>query len=384
MNPALDPAVAARTVIWGGLLLGLVLGAVGQATRFCVRGAIDDWVRLRQPGRLVSWLLAIGVAALSVQALIGLQLFDASRTVAWGRNFMWMSALAGGAVFGFGMILAGGCPQRSLVKAGSGDLKALVTLVVTAIAAAMTLRGAFAGWRVEYLDRWQLALATPQDVGSIAATALPIPAAAFRWLAVVALLAVAGYAAWRQRAQLRRGHWVGGLALGLLVPLAFFLTGAVGFIPEHPQTLEAAWMGTQSRRPEGLSFAAPLAHSLDLLTLWSDRSTVASFGVVLALGVLAGSFASAKVRGDFRLLSFDSPRELLSHLAGAVMMGFGGVTALGCSIGQGLTGLALLSLGSVFAVAGIVAGAVLAIRWRARGARAAGGAAGLREAGSLR
>lgn len=384
MNTALDPATAARTVIWGGLLLGLVLGAVGQASRFCVRGAIDDWVRLRQPGRLVSWLLAIAVAAVAVQALIGLQLFDARRTVAWGSNLMWLSALAGGAVFGFGMILAGGCPQRSLVKAGSGDLKAVVTLVVTAIAALVTLRGAFAGWRVDYLDRWQLALATPQDIGSIAASALPLPAAAFRWTAVAALLAVAAFAAWRHRAQLRRGHWLGGIAVGLLVPLAFFLTGAIGFIPEHPETLEAAWMGTQSRRPEGLSFAAPLAHSLDLLTLWSDKSTVASFGVLLALGVIAGSFASARLRGDFRLLSFDSPRELSSHLAGSVLMGFGGVTALGCSIGQGLTGLALLSLGSVFTVAGIVAGAVAAIRWRARGQRVDAAARGLREASSLR
>ena len=364
MNSALDPAVAVRTVVWGGLLLGLVLGAVGQASRFCVRGAIDDWVRLHQPGRLVSWLLAIAVAAVAVQALIGLELFDARRTVAWGSNLMWLSALVGGAVFGFGMILAGGCPQRSLVKAGSGDLKALVTLVVTAIAALMTLRGAFAGWRVDYLDRWNLALATPQDIGSMAATALPLPAGAIRAIAVVALLAAAAYAAWRHRGELRRAHWLGGIAVGLLVPLAFLLTGTVGFIPEHPETLEAAWMGTQSRRPEGLSFAAPLAHSLDLLTLWSDKSTVATFGVLLALGVMAGSFASAWLRGDFRLLSFESPHELLSHLAGSVMMGFGGITALGCSIGQGLTGLALLSVGSATAVAGIVAGAVLAIRWR--------------------
>ena len=73
MTTAFDPATAARTVIWGGLVLGLVLGAVGQATRFCVRGAIDDWVRLRQPGRLVSWLLAIAVAALAVRAAMGMQ-----------------------------------------------------------------------------------------------------------------------------------------------------------------------------------------------------------------------------------------------------------------------------------------------------------------------
>ncbi|HWI82161.1 YeeE/YedE family protein [Ramlibacter sp.] len=364
MKTPLDPATAVHYVTWGGLLLGLVLGAAGQASRFCVRGAIDDLLTLRRPGRLLSWLLAVAIAALFVQALVSLHLFDARKTIAWSANFVWASYLVGGAIFGFGMILAGGCPQRSLVKAGSGDLKSVVTLVVTAVAALMTLRGAFAPWRVDLLDRWSLPLATPQDLGSIAATALPLAPSTLRWVLVVAVLALAGAAAWRQRAQMDRGHWLGGLAVGLLVPAAFLLTGALGFVPEHPETLEPAWLGTQSHRPEGLSFVAPLANSLDLLTMWTDKATVATFGVLLVVGVLAGSFASARLRGDFRLQSFQDPRELARYLAGSVLMGFGGVTALGCSVGQGLTGLALLSAGALLAVAGIVGGAVLAIRLR--------------------
>jgi uncharacterized protein len=365
MTP-LAPDTAARTVLWGGLVLGLVLGAAGQASRFCVRGAIDDMATLRRPGRLLSWMLAVAVAMLLVQALIALKLFDAARTIAWGSNFVWVSYLAGGAIFGFGMILAGGCPQRSLVKTGSGDLKSLVTLVVTAIAAAMTLRGAFAGWRVNLLDRFSVALPTPQDLGSLASSTLPVPAVAVR--AVLALVVVAAVLAiaWRHRGAMNRGHWIGGIAVGLMVPLAFLLTGLLGFIPEHPDTLEPAWMGTASHRPEGVSFVSPLANSLDLLTLWTDKSTLASFGVLLALGVLAGSFVSARLRGDFKLQSFQNPRELMSYFVGSVLMGFGGVTALGCSVGQGLTGLAMLSAGAVLAVAGIVAGALAAIRWRDR------------------
>lgn len=123
-----------------------------------------------------------------------------------------------------------------------------------------------------------------------------------------------------------------------------------------------AWLGTYSRRPEGLSFAAPLAHSLDLLTLWTDKSTVATFGVMLSLSVLAGSFASAKWRREFKIESFRTPRELGSHIAGGLLMGFGGITAVGCSIGQGVTGLAMLSAGAIVAVAGIVAGALLALK----------------------
>jgi uncharacterized protein len=366
MTTPLTPDTAAHLVLGGGLLLGLVLGATGQASRFCVRGAIDDMASLRRPGRLLSWLLAIGVAMLLVQALIALKLFDAGKTIAWGGNFVWLSYLVGGAIFGFGMILAGGCPQRSLVKTGTGDLKSLVTLVVTALAAAMTLRGAFAGWRVNLLDRFSVQLAGPQDLGSLAASTMPLSGVVVRCvLSLVVVAAVVGLA-WRQRAAMTRSQWIGGIVVGLMVPLAFLLTGAIGFIPEHPDTLEPAWMGTASHRPEGVSFVSPLANSLDLLTLWTDKSTVATFGVMLALGVLAGSFVSAKVRGDFKLQSFQHPRELLSYFVGSVLMGFGGVTALGCSIGQGLTGLAMLSAGAVLAVAGIVGGALAAIRWRDR------------------
>lgn len=361
MSNDLDPANLARLVVGGGLLLGLALGVVGQASRFCVRGALADWVIFKGPARLVSWLLAVAVAALAVQGLISAGVFDATRTLAWNERFLWLSYLVGGAIFGFGMMLAGGCPQRSLVKAGSGNLKSMVTLVIAAIAALMTLRGAFAGLRVQGLDTWALSLGGPQDLGSVLSRLAAIAAGAVRWTVVLALLAGAFALAWRVRAVLDRGHWLGGIAVGLLVAGAFYVTGHLGFIAEHPETLEAAWVGTQSRRPEGLSFAAPLAHGLDLLTLWTDKNTVATFGVMLTVGVLAGSFASARLRGEFHLESFRTPQELGLHVAGGVLMGFGGITAAGCSIGQGVTGLAMLSLGAVLAVAGMAAGARLAL-----------------------
>lgn len=361
MSIAATPATLAQAVVWGGLVLGLVLGAVGQSTRFCVRGAIADWVQLRSPGRLVSWLLAVAVGAIAVQGLVSAGAFDATRTIGWGERFPWLSYLVGGGLFGYGMILAGGCPQRCLVKAGSGNLKALLTLVLVAIASLMTLRGAFAPLRASGLDAFANTLAGSQDLGAVLARSLSLPAALLRWLVTGAVTAGVLVLAWRVRAQLKPAHWIGGIAVGLLVAAAFYLTGHVGFIAEHPETLEPAWLGTQSKRPEGLSFAAPLAHALDLLTLWTDKSTVATFGVTLALGVLLGAFASARLRGDFRLESFQTPRELGAHAAGAVLMGFGGVTALGCSLGNGVTGLALLSSGSLLAVAGICAGARLAL-----------------------
>lgn len=367
-----DPASLAQIVLWGGLALGLVLGAAGQASRFCVRGAIADWVVFRTPGRALSWLLAVAVAALGTQAAISLQLFDATRTLPWSNSFLWLSHLVGGLVFGFGMILASGCPQRNLVKAGSGNLRALVVLLVAAVVAAMTLRGLFALPRVNLLDAMGVQLQGSQDLGSVGARLLGLPAAVLRWVLVAALAVLALVLVLRHRAALGGKLLVGSIVVGLLVPAAYLLTGQVGFLPEHPETLEAAWLGTQSRRPEGLTFAAPLAHTLDLLTLWSDKAMVPTFGVVLALGVLLGSFASARLRGEFKLESFESARDLVTHMAGAVLMGFGGITAIGCSIGQGLTGLAMLSAGAVLTVAGLVAGAVLALRTKAGWAAARG------------
>lgn len=361
-----SPTALANLVVGGGLLLGILLGVVGQATRFCVRGAIADWVIFRGPARLVSWLLAVGVGAVCVQVLISAGLLDAGRTVAWADRLLWLSYMVGGALFGYGMILSGGCPQRCLVKAGAGDLKAAAALVVVAIVALMTMRGAFSGLRTHYLDSVSLALAGPQDLGGILSRVTGMSAGALRWTLSALLLGTAMTYALRVRRMLDVAHWVGGIGVGLLLGAALFLTGGIGFLAEHPETLEPAWLGTQSRRPEGLSFSAPLAGALDLLTLWSDRATVITFGVAVVLGVLIGSHISARWRGEFRLESFKTPQELTSHTAGAVLMGFGGVTALGCSVGNGVTGLALLSSGSALAVAGIVAGAWLALHVQSR------------------
>ncbi|MEY8876552.1 MAG: YeeE/YedE family protein [Leptothrix sp. (in: b-proteobacteria)] len=370
MTFPLSPEAATQAVIWGGLPLGGALGAVAQSTRFCTMGALSDWFTYGGTARLMMWLLAIAVAATGSIGLIEVGWLDASQAVAWSARFLWLSYLVGGLLFGYGMVLASGCPQRSLVKAGAGNLKAWVTLLVAAVVSQMTLRGLFAVPRVEWLDAVSLTLAGPQDFGSMLARAwpfgAPLAAGSVRLLVLAVLLLAAAALLWRQRAMLDLGHWVGGALVGLLVPLAWALTGHVGFFAEHPDTLEPAWLGTASHRPEALTFAAPLAHSLDLLTLWSDRNLGVTFGVTLTLGVLLGSAVAALWRREFRIESFRDSRDLGDHLLGGVLMGFGGVTAMGCSIGQGLTGIALLSTGAVLALAGIVAGTWLALGLQSR------------------
>lgn len=371
MTLPLTADAATHTVVWGALILGMLLGAFGQASRFCVRGAIADWFIYGGRARMMVWVLVVLVAAVGTQALIGLGLFEASRTTAWSDRFLWASYLVGGLIFGYGMVLAAGCPQRSLVKAGAGNLKAIVTLVVAAVAAQMTLRGVFAEARSKTVDAWGAQLPGSQDIGSLAAQLLPASAGTLRAVAVVVLVALGAAWLWRRRADLSALEWTAGIVIGLLVPAAWLLTGLLGYLPEHPDTLEPAWQGTQSRRPEALTFTAPVAHTMDLLTFWTDKNTRLSFGVMLTVGVLLGSHLSARARGEFRVESFGNATELRDHLLGGLLMGIGGVTAVGCSVGQGVTGLAMLSAGAVLAVAGIGAGALLALRAQVRQAESA-------------
>lgn len=367
MTLPLGPADITLSVLWAGALIGIALGVVAQSTRFCTMGALADWFTFGSSARLMMWVLAVAVAATGSMLLISNGWLDATRALPWSERFLWLSYAVGGMLFGAGMVLASGCPQRSLVKAGAGNLKAWFTLLVVGVTAQMSLRGVLAPPRVNGLDAAGVQLAHPQDIGSMLAPALGAPAATLRWITLLVLLLAAALLLWRARAGMDRSHWLGGLGVGLLVPCAWAATGHLGFLAEHPETLEAAWLGTASRRPEALTFTAPLAYSLDLLTLWTDRNTTLSFGVAVALGVVAGSAASALWRREFRVESFRSTDDLLTHTLGGVLMGFGGVTAVGCSIGQGISGVSLLSAGSFIALAGIVLGTWLALRvqaWR--------------------
>ncbi|MGA0611929.1 YeeE/YedE family protein [Caldimonas sp. KR1-144] len=349
-----------------GFAIGLAFGAVAQHTRFCTMGAIADRINFGDGTRLRQWVLAAVVALLGTQALIAAGTLDLSASFYVGAKLTWLSHLLGGTLFGFGMVLASGCGSRNLVRAGAGSLKAVVVVLVLGLAAQMTMRGAFAPLRVETLDAVALTLAGPQDLPSWLARATTASAGLWR-VALAALVAVAaGVWLWRDAAfRGDRAAQLGGAAIGLLVVAAWWSTARLGFVPEHPQTLEPAWPATDSRRPEAMSFVAPVANTLTLLTLWSDKGTTLSFAIALVLGVPLGSAAVALATRSFRWEGFRDAGDLSHHLVGAVLMGFGGVTALGCTVGQGLSGLSLMAPGAALACAGFGIGAALALRYQA-------------------
>ncbi len=352
-------------VLVGGFVLAAAFGAIAQRTHFCTMGAVSDIVVMGDWTRMRMWLLAIGVAMVGFNMMVWLGWVDPANSLYGGTRFMWLSALVGGAMFGFGMVFASGCASKTLVRVGGGNLKALVVAIVLGLTAIATLKGLPAVARVASVDAVYITLPAQQDLPSLASHAFGVPKGAIT-LALGALMG-GGLIAWAlARPEGRRGETLlAGLGIGLIVVAVWWLSGVLGFVAEDPNTLEPAFLATNSRRMESFSFVAPVGYALDLLMVFSDASNRLTLGIVAVVGMVAGSAAQALASGQFRWEAFRGVQDTADHLMGATLMGIGGVTALGCTIGQGISGVSTLGLTSFVALAAILAGAVAALRLQA-------------------
>lgn len=353
-----------RTVLWAAFGLSVLFGAIVQRTQFCTMGAVADVVNMGDWTRLRMWALAIGVAMLGFNGMVALGWIQARHSVYAEPQLLWLSHALGGLLFGFGMVLASGCGSKALVRIGGGSLKALVVFAVLGLVSYATLRGVLAVARVASVDTVVLALPAGQDLPSLVswATGWPLPPTALG----LALLVGGGLVGFALATPEGRSAEVlsTGLGIGAAVVAMWWVSGRVGHLAEHPVTLDEVFVGTSTRRMESLTFVAPVAYTLDWLILFSDRNKVLSTGIVSVLGVVVGSAAVALARRRFRWEGFAGTEDTANHLVGAALMGVGGVTALGCTVGQGLSGVSTLSLGSFIALAGIVAGALAALRYQ--------------------
>jgi uncharacterized membrane protein YedE/YeeE len=364
--PEIDPILMAQRVLWLAFALGGVFGAVARQTHFCTMGAVADIVTMGDWSRMRMWVLAIAVAILGFNGMAALGWVSAANSIYAGPRLAWLSLAVGGAMFGFGMVIASGCGSRNLVRLGGGNLKSLVVLVVLAVTAFATLKGITATLRVATLDRVVLEMPRGQDLPSLlaAATGLALPQAA-GWLGAAAGLALLGWVLARPEG--RRGEvWLGGLGVGAVIVGLWWVSGRYGHLAEDPRTLEEAFLATNSHRMEALSAVSPVAYALEWLLYFSDASMHLTLGIVAVAGIVAGSLLVALWRRDFRLEGFASASDTAHHLAGGALMGVGGVLALGCTIGQGLSGVSTLSLGSALALAAIVGGARLGLLYQER------------------
>ncbi len=351
-------------------LLSALAGWLFHRSHFCTMGAISDWVIMGDTSRAKQWALALAVAIWGFGGMASLGWISPANTIYANTQLPWLSLLLGGAFFGSGMVLGSGCTSKSLVRLGGGNLKSLVVLMAMGISALATLRGLTAVWRVNSIDllTWDTGTGPfgGQWLGHV--TGLSQPWA--RGVAACVVSALLLLWVFKGHRTLDRLAVLSGVGIGAIVVGLWWVSGVLGHVPEHPETLEPMFLATTSGRMESMSLTTPVAYWWDAFMYFSDGSKRVSSGMVMVLGLLMGAFCSAQWQGTFRWEGFTQTADLGWHLLGGTLMGVGAVMAMGCSIGQGLSGLSTLSLGSALAVIGIVLGAVFTLQWQMHRAQA--------------
>ncbi len=304
-----------------GLITGTVFGIAAQRSRFCLRAAVVEFARGSMGDKLAVWLLTFSTALVWVQGAQLLGLFDAANARMMAVPGSWSGAIIGGLMFGAGMVLANGCSGRLLVLAATGNLRSVISGLIFAVVAQMSLSGILSPWRDRLAALWITEGGRNMDLLS----ALNLPRASGLILGLaIALLALE--LARRNRIGLPRLVFASGV--GFAVALGWVLTFALSNVAFEPVQVESA------------TFTGPSAHTL---MVFLERPAVVDFDVGLIAGVFAGALIAAAWGRELKFQGFEGPTPMRNAMIGAALMGFGGMLAGGCAIGAGVTG------GSIFA-----------------------------------
>ena len=369
--------------LWATFAIALVMGAVVNKTNFCTMGAVSDWVNMGDTGRFRAWLLAIAVAILGVVGLEYFGLVDPGSAFPPYRagQLIWAENLLGGVLFGVGMTLASGCGNKTLVRLGAGNIKSLMVAAVIAVIAYFMVnpfpgsdQTLFTVLFYDWIRPLAVDLGASQDLGSLLMRGDPLTGR----LVIGLILGIILLGIVFRSADFRRSfdNILGGLVVGLAVLGAWYVTSNIAIDLDGEeyslQSYAQQWdfladssegkpADTRPLAPQSFTFINPMGQTLGYASA-GFHETYLTFGVMALLGVIAGSFLWALLSRSFRFEWFASLRDFLNHLVGAVLMGFGGVLALGCTIGQGITGISTLAIGSFIAFGGIVLGSALTMK----------------------
>ncbi len=371
-------------LLWATFAIALVMGAAVNKTNFCTMGAVSDVVNMGDWSRMRAWLFAIAVALLGVTVLEASGLLTLSQTFPpyRGGSLAWIENLLGGLIFGVGMTLASGCGNKCLIRIGGGNIKSLMVLVIIGVIAYFmtnpfpgsdnTLYSLlFYGWT----NPMAINLGAGQDLGNVLA-GTEGAATARTWIGAVLAIAVLAFV-WKSAAF--RGSFdniLGGLIVGLAVLAFWYVSGNLkldidgdmmnmtsyynqwDFLAESEEGKPAAGapLATQS-----FTFINPMGQTLGYAAS-GFTSALLTAGVMALFGVILGSFLWSVVTKGFRIEWFRSANDFFSHFIGATMMGVGGVLAMGCTIGQGITGISTLAIGSFITFFAIVLGSALTMK----------------------
>ena len=337
-----------------GFFLAIIFGFVAAKTNFCTMGAVSDLVNIGSKGRLGAWFFAAGVAILGAQYLSLQDMVALNETMYLSTNFALFGYILGGFLFGIGMTLGAGCGQRNLVRVGGGNLKSVVVVIIMGITAYMTMRGLLAVVRIEVIEQGNVNLADmgmeTQSLAQLVSTAFGIQHGYSLQLAMALLvgLGLMLYALKQEEFRTSFDNILAGVVIGSSVVAAWYITGVVGYDDFDPVA------------PQGLTFVGPTGNTVSYLMTFTGAEI--NFGIAVTFGMILGSFAYAISTGNFRIETFNSKSEMQAQMIGAVLMGFGGVISFGCTIGQGVSGLSTLALGSFITLAMIFFGSALTMK----------------------
>jgi uncharacterized membrane protein YedE/YeeE len=356
-------------------LIAVVMGAVANKTNFCTMGAVSDWVNMGDTGRLRAWILAMaialsGVLLLEWRGVINLdsEVFPPYRSA----NFAWLRYLLGGFMFGVGMTLAGGCGNKTLVRIGGGNLKSLIVLFVAAFFAYQMLWGdlygiAFDSWISATTINLAASGINSQTVPAMVGSLLGVQSSSFHFIAG-AVIALALFVFLFVSHEFRRSfdNILGGAVIGLAIVAGWWISGG----PMGTAWKEYAEFATDAPSrvmTQSYTFMSPMGDTARYL-MEPSRFAFINFGVMALVGVILGSLLYALVKRQFRIEWFHDREDVLNHLVGGTLMGVGGVLSMGCTVGQGITGISTLALGSLLTLAAIIGGSALTMKylyWRA-------------------
>lgn len=374
---------AESVLLWGSFVLAVILGAVANKTNFCTMGAVSDWVNMGDTGRIRAWLLAIAVAMIGVVVLESLGLVNPGNAFPPYRaaNLIWAENLLGGLMFGIGMTLASGCGNKTLVRIGGGNVKSVLVLVVIAIIAYYmtnpfpgTDKTLFSVLFYEWIRPLAISTINGQDLGSL----LNAQNAVMTRLVIGVVLGLALLVFIFKSADFRsnRDNIIGGVVVGLVVLGGWYVSSNVKVnVDDDPYNLSNYYMEWEMLAdsdkgkpamaaplsPQSYTFINPMGQTFGYLKS-GVKSTMLTFGIMALFGVIVGSFLWALLSRSLRFEWFSSFKDFATHIIGAVFMGFGGVLGLGCTIGQGITGVSTLAVGSFLALFAIVFGSAITMK----------------------
>lgn len=373
--------------LWSTFIIAIILGVVVNKTNFCTMGAVSDLVNIGDAGRLRAWILAATVALIGVVLLETLGLVNVSSTLPpyRGSEFQWGRYILGGILFGIGMTFASGCGNKTLIRIGGGNIKSIFVFAVIAVIAYYMVdpfKELPATWYQTYFSSWlgqaSISLNTPQDLGSIAGNWFGVDAMTMRIVlgsivAIIALRYIFRDADFRKSGD----NIFAGVVIGIIVLLAWYFTSNITVNSEDGAAsltqFYGEWdmlmdneegkpkNGSTNLQSQSFTFISPIGQMFGYIGS-SLSSAFLTFGVVSVLGVIVGSFIWTLVTRSFRVEWFNSFKDFYMHMIGAVLMGFGGVLGLGCTVGQGISGVSTLALGSFLVFISIVFGSALTMK----------------------